>query len=298
MTRVSSSDFTDRVRKGVLKPDGMYRGLTYGQYLCEWLRLFHSDTPSYRGYPGEIYYLFGNNSFITDTNTGSRRQLDTFQNNALNDDGTFRGQIIFQDTAIFVPVMNAFYSVGEMSLYDGYVLQTIADCQYVCRRDMNETPSLYCDLTSEDGETTDLFGDVLWIESPTFNLTVTENNPMRKRIEMPIDPGIYETFIAAYAIMLNTSSSSFLDEGHYRLRYGGIGRGSYINDSVQDFIVRSNHYLPRTLVQKQGGFIARQVARKISKQQPPPFKGVKQLNKSELLSIAKPINPNKTDNEE
>jgi hypothetical protein len=128
-----------------------------------------------------------------------------------------------------------------MYYYDGNVLQTIADSQFVCRRDINEGVSHYCTLQKKGENPIDLFDYVSYFESPSFSLTVTENSPMREKVEMPIAPGTYDTFIAAYGIMLNASDypKIKLPDGEYRLKYGNVGRGGYKSDSVQDFIVRS-----------------------------------------------------------
>jgi len=231
----------DQVKKGILKHDGIYRGLTYGHYLSEWLKMLHSDSPFYRGYPREICYLSGNNSFVYNKDTGKRKQSEEFQNNARNSDGTYRGLIVYPDTAIFVPVRCSFYSVGERHFYDGGVLQSIADCQFICRRDINEGVSHYCTLQKKgEDEEVDLFDNVCYFESTMFSLTVTENSPMRESIEIPIEPGTYDTFVAAYGIMLNASDDpeNNLSEGEYRIQYGNIGREGYKSDSVQDLIVR------------------------------------------------------------
>jgi hypothetical protein len=222
---------------GILKSDGIYRGLTYGNYLCEWLRVLHSARPMYAGYPLEICFLSGNNSFVTNPITGERKQ-SLFQNLARNKDGTFRGLYLLPNTPIFVTAQCTFYSVGERLDYEGDVLQSFQDCQFVCRRDMKLSPSRYCTL-EVGNNSINLRPYLCYIETPPFSLTVAENSPMRERFEVPIEPGTYDTFAAAYAIMLNTSDESPLPEGEYRLRYGGIGRGDYKSDTVVDFIVQS-----------------------------------------------------------
>lgn len=238
MLRCLSTDtYKHTVLDGILKCDGIYRGLTYGNYLCEWLRVLHSARPMYAGYPREICFLSGNNTYFTNSITGERKQSQLFQNLAKNLDGTFRGLYLSQDTPIFVTVQCTFYSVGERLDYEGNDLQSFQDCQFICRRDMQMSPSHYCTLKREEKEI-DLYDYLCYVETPPFSLTVPENSPMRERFEMPIGPGTYDTFAAAYAIMLNTSEKSPLTEGEYRLQYGGIGRGDYKSDTVVDFVVR------------------------------------------------------------
>jgi hypothetical protein len=249
----------DRVRRGILQPNGTFRGMTYSGYLREWLIALHSDAPNFRGYHAEICYLYGNYSFTYDRDTGTRRQREAFQNNAINtDDEIFRGSTIWSDTAIFVPVMTSFYCIGEN--YYGNTLQTVADLHFVCRRDLDEGGPNWCTLQRNGCDIIDLINEVHYYESPSFKLTVTENSPFRQRIEIPIEPGTYVAFVAAYAIMLNTSNdpNAWLTPGYYRLQYGGNGRLSYRSDSVQDFVVqpvpgRVGRFPPGTVGGPAGG---------------------------------------------
>lgn len=248
-TKKECTDFENIVLGGVLPYTAAFRGMTYSDYLREWLITLHSDTPFYRGYPWEICYQFGNNSWYTDKHTGLREQKDKFQNKALGKDKIFRGNVIWSDTPIFVAVRSSFYSVGERYYYNGNVLQTIADCQFVCRRDMLEMGSnFWCTIQKQGCEKVDLKPKVFYYESPSFELTVTENSPIREHLEMYVEPGTNQAFVAAYAIIINTDTGVpplHLPEGLYRLRYGGYGRGSYLSDTVQDFRVRSVSELPQ-----------------------------------------------------
>jgi hypothetical protein len=239
--------FEKNIRAGILKSDGIFYGLTYGNYLCEWVAWLHSDVPIYRGYNREICYLRGNVSYYYEKDTGIRKQAEKFNNKSRNaDDKVFRGLVIRPDTAIFVPVMATFYSVGERDMYGGGVLQSIADCQFICRRDISEGGKNWCNLEKKGLPDckVELNDTLVYCETPSFKLTVTENSPLREHFEVPIEPGTYDTFAAAWAIMINTSNISPLSEGEYRLQYGGFGAGSYIDDSVQDLIVQSGSKFP------------------------------------------------------
>jgi hypothetical protein len=223
---------------GILEEDKIYRGQTYGNYLCEWLRVLHSARPMFAGYPREICFLSGNNSYVTNTSTGERTQSQKFQNLAENKDGTFRGLHLSPITPIFLTAQCTFYSVGERLDYEGNVLQSFQDCQFICRRDMQMSPSRYCTLKKDGSAPIDLFDKLCYVETPPFSLTVSENGPMRERFEKPIEPGTYDTFAAAWALMLNTNDKSPLPDGKYRLQYGGVGRGDYKSDTVVDFKVQ------------------------------------------------------------
>lgn len=259
--RTPCETFSDTIQGGILGYQGIFRGLTYGDYIREWSRWLHSEAPVYKGYRGEICYLHGNVSYYYERDTGIRKQAEKFQNNARDkDDKIFKGSVIWTETAVFVPVLAAFYSVGERDPYHGGVLQSIEDCQFVCRRDLFEGGDLWCTLEKKDLKDNgkictpiDLKANVFYYEAPSFKLTVSENSPLRSHVEVPIDPGTYDTFAAAKAIMLNTSNINYFPEGVYRLRYGGFGRGSYKNDTVQDFIVQPDPGWPKAIITPPGG---------------------------------------------
>ena len=100
------------------------------------------------------------------------------------------------------------------------------------------SPSRYCTLKKDRSAPIDLFDKLCYVETPPFSLTVSENSPMRERFEVPIEPGTYDTFAGAWALMLNTNDKLPLPEGKYRLQYGGVGRGDYKSDTVVDFKVQ------------------------------------------------------------
>jgi hypothetical protein len=234
----SSKDACDNFRKRmlgdkILTVDQLFRGMTYGDLLREWLLWLHSDSPTYRGYPKEIRYLHGNLSYFYDRDTGIRKQAEKFQNRAKGSDKIFRGDIIFDDTPIFVPATSAFYSVGETYYHDSKKLETIADCQFICRRDIMEGGPNWLRIQKKGCEEIDLSGSLSYVESPSFRMTVSEKSPLRDYFEMPIVPDTYDTVTVAKAALITS-----LPEGEYRLHYGGYGRGTYFSDTVHDFIVK------------------------------------------------------------
>lgn len=221
----------------ILKKGELFNGLSYADIYREWLIWLHSDSPYYRGYRGEICFLHGNISYFTDTNTNFRKQRDPFQNRARDEeDGIFRGDKIFSDTAIFVPIITSHYSVHETPPYDGTTLESIADCLFICRRDMHEGGPMWLTIQKKGcDDPIDLLENACYVESPSFKMTVTKDSPLRNYFEMPIEPGEYDTVTTGYVAMIKN-----LPAGEYRLRYGGIGRGGgYSTDSIHDFIVKS-----------------------------------------------------------
>lgn len=240
------------VKGGLLASDKLFRGLTYGDYLEEWVCWLHSSNPYFKGYQREILHARGNLSWYYDEEKGKRIQADEFNNQARDaKNKVFRGCVIEDNTPIFVPVMAAFYWVGETDMYSGRVLKSVVDCQEICRSHINQPMgNLWCVLQkkTEDGQPIceqELDGELIYCETTPFRLTVAEDNPFKEHFEMAIQPGNYEAFAAAKALMLNTSESSKLEKGYYRLRYGGFGAESYMDDSVLDFIVNPAKAWPR-----------------------------------------------------
>jgi hypothetical protein len=228
-------EFKEKLKTIILKPTEVFNGMTYADLLREWLIWLHSDSPVYRGYRGEICYLRGNLSYSYDPNTGIRRQAEGFQNRARNmETKAFKGDTIFSDTPIFIPVTSAYYSVGESFSY-GAQLQSLADCQLICRRDIREIGPMWFKIQKRGckNEIYDLTDAACYVESPSFKMTVTRNSPLREYFEMPIEPGEHETFTAAYAILIRE-----LPPGEYRVQYGAFGSRMYYTDTIHEFVVK------------------------------------------------------------
>ncbi|HBP64595.1 MAG TPA: hypothetical protein DD730_10035 [Desulfosporosinus sp.] len=84
-------------------------------------------------------------------------------------------------------------------------MQSIADCQFVCRRDIQEGGRTWCKLWIKDGgeaNEIDLNGKVSTSEATSFNMIVGENSPLKEHFEMPIDQCAYDTFVGARAILI------------------------------------------------------------------------------------------------
>ncbi len=229
-------EFKEKLKTIILKPTEVFNGMTYADLLREWLIWLHSDSPTYRGYRGEICYLRGNLSYIYDRDTGLRKRAEVFQNRARDiKTKAFKGDTIFSDTPIFIPVTSAFYSVGESYPSYGAQLQSLADCQLICRRDIREIGQMWFRIQRRGckDEIYDLTDTACYVESPSFKMTVTRNSPLREFFEMPIEPGEYETFTAAYAILIRE-----LPPGEYRVQYGAFGRGMYFTDTIHDFVIK------------------------------------------------------------
>lgn len=231
------AEFVSKIKNNTMKSEDVYKGMTFSQLLREWLVWLYSNSPSYDGYREEICFLRGNVSYVYDPETGERKQSDLFQDRARSNDDpdVFRGEVIFPDTGIFVPVISAFYSVGER--YYGTTLDTLRDCQNLCRRDIDEGGNYWCTIHKKGCQTAvDLREKVVRIESPSFQVSVSQDSLLRERFEMPIEPGTYETFSVARVLFLKGLDG----ESEYRLRFGGFGRGNYLSDSVVDFVVSSD----------------------------------------------------------
>lgn len=226
------------VRNKTMRSEEVYKGMTFSQLLREWLVWLYSNSPSYDGYREEICFLRGNVSYAYDPVTGERKQSDLFQDRARSnvDPDVFKGEVIFPDTGIFVPVISAFYSVGER--YYGTTLDTLRSCQNLCRRDIDEGGNYWCSIHKKGCPTAvDLQNEVVRVESPSFQVSVSQDSLLRERFEMPIEPGTYETFCVARVLFIKGLDD---DGSEYRLRFGGYGRGNYISDSVVDFVVSSD----------------------------------------------------------
>ena len=183
----------------ILKNSEIFRGMSYGDYLREWLIWLHSDSPIYRGHRHEICYAHGNLDFIYDRETGRRKQADLFQNGARSEK-IFRGDVIFEDTPVFVPARSTFYSVGEVYYQDNRKLEGIADCQDPMQKRSARGRYFWCTIRKDGCDEVDLTGLLSYIETPSFEMRVAEKSPLRDYFEMPIKPGTYPTFSAGKSL--------------------------------------------------------------------------------------------------
>jgi hypothetical protein len=214
----------------VVPPAENFRGMSYGDWAVLWSKWLLSEHPdSYAG--SDVLFLRGNVDYKPlGGTTGGPRHSDpkgTFYRTGKN------GERIFEDTAIFFPVVNAQLNIGE--LYDGRVIKDEDDARFAARKDINEGGPMWADITRKgDKKPSRIAKDLrrFRIESPLFKLVVSQKSQLRDKMESPLEPGTYDSVTVGYYILIRS-----LPPSKYRIHFGGKGRGAYYTNSVYDITV-------------------------------------------------------------
>ena len=208
---LAKADLEKTIKGNMVDCDAIFRGMTLGEWLREWTLWLHSEDPNFGGQKGEFLFTRGNISYVYDKETGLRKKSENFHNKARGADGVFRGEVIFDDTPIWVNILSSFYSVGEY--YEAKNLDTLTDVRSICREEMYTSGPCWLTLEKKGIEgKIDLIDKICLIESPSFQLTVPEKSALREYFQVPINPGSYDTVTIA-----NIAFFESLPPGEYRL---------------------------------------------------------------------------------
>jgi hypothetical protein len=205
-----------------------FRGLSYGQWATLWDNWLMSEDPDNTNRK-DILFLRGNLDYrsVASVN-GVPRFLDP--RSALTKTGK-DAEMIFENTAILIPVLTARYSIGD--IYDGRKINNEYELRDAVNRDTDESFGIWA--TIKDGKKTsrivrDL--NAYRIESPLFKLCISSNSKLRLKTEDPTEPGIYDSVVGGFFVIIRS-----LPAGKYRIHFGGQGSGNYSTNSIYDIAV-------------------------------------------------------------
>ena len=210
----------------VMNTDENFKGHSYGDLVAIWANWLLGPYPDYRD-GGEILLARGNVGHYDDSTSA----YDRTGNNSIS---------IFRDTAVLIPVMTAMFHSGHSR--DGYTVENGDALREAVRADINASGDIWARIQRRGAqEVYKIVGDLqrFYVESPICNLTVSEQNPFRQRLEFPIEPGVYEMVVGGIFIFIRQ-----LPPGEYTLWFGGRGRGVYYTDAYYEINVR-DQYRPR-----------------------------------------------------
>ncbi len=221
----------------------LFRNMTYSEWSIEWVRWLLSANPIFHRSRGEMLMTRGNISYKygTDAAADAERSLtEPFFNKAITKkEIVFKGEHVFSDTPIYVIAIQAMYFVNEVDDFTGIAFDNVHQCREACRRDINAGGEYWFRI-SKNGKDYDLKDKLVLVETPSFNVTVSERSPLRERLEYPYQPGTYEAVSMCYCVIIKN-----LEAGAYRLQIGGIGRGTYMTDAVYDILVSDSKDPPK-----------------------------------------------------
>lgn len=224
----------------ILPVNECFRGLSYGQWAsmwCNWLMSKDPDNTTRK----DILFLRGNLNYASVApHSDSPRFSDP--SSALIRTGEDM-EMIFENSAIFVPVLTAQYSIGD--IYDGMKLKDEQDLRDAVNRDSDESLSIWATITFKK-RTSKLADDLTRyrVESPLFQLSVPTASKLRLKTQDRVKPGNHYTVVGGFFLLICS-----LPKGRYRLEFGGKGRGGYGTNSVYELAVegiRKNTVLDST----------------------------------------------------
>jgi hypothetical protein len=218
----------------VVSAEQNFRGLSYGHWVARWSNWLLSDQRYYQN-SDDILFLRGNVAWIPSGGQGG--QLRIIDPNGFYDRGGRLGEKIFDETAVFIPVITAMYFIGDR--YDGQVLENEEQIRYAARNDINQGGPMYTTIQTpppqQQQQPENLVADLktYFVETPMFKLIVSERCPLLEFLEYPMTPGIFDAVTVGYFLIVKALTAPKT----YRIQFGGKGRGYYFTDSVYDITV-------------------------------------------------------------
>jgi len=212
----------------ILQPNERYRGRSYSEWIEEWSNLLVSISPDDQN-ASEMFFLRGNLDYEPDE-TGYRIiKPGKFYNRT----GSL-GQTIYKNTALFIPVMTAMYSVNDQ--YLTRQLLDEEDLRNAVRRDLSDGREMWLRFKdSKDGYKPVIPKNEItkyYFETAVFTVSVSSQSPLVDKFEAALAAGEHETVQGGYFVILTD-----LEKGKHRFHFGGNGRGYYYTDAVYDITV-------------------------------------------------------------
>jgi hypothetical protein len=233
----------------ILKPGENYKGLSYGNLIATWTNWLFSSGVDYsettdilflRGSVGVYESSTTSNIVYESTTTGKTAKTSAIKIQSsiatkfLNqtDENT---RFIYQGTAIFVPVICAFYRIGDY--YEGSRIEDEGGLRNAVFRTLEAGNNLWAKCKYRDDEETEGYPIIqdfksYYMESPIFKLIVSERNKLKDELDEPFEAGVFDAVTGGYFLLLKN-----LPPGYYRIRFGGKGKGNYFTDAIYDIAI-------------------------------------------------------------
>jgi hypothetical protein len=224
----------------VVNPGTNFRGRSYGEWASEWWKWLVSDDPDLYYRNSRIVFLRANIDY------GRVEGKGRIHIGKHYDRTKARGIEIYDDTAIFFPVIEAEFSYGDPYPEDiKRIIRTEEEMRRLARKDIDEGGPMGATIRKGDGPRTPIVHNLkdYRAESPLFRLVVSRKNPLRKKMEFIHNHGTFYSVTDGYWILIRClCASSVLYEIHFEAE----GRGTQYsatyhiavkprpNDAVQD----------------------------------------------------------------
>jgi hypothetical protein len=211
----------------VVLPSENFRGMSYGEWASVWSQWLVTDDPTYNG--EDVLFLRGNVNYrpIGDKKDGPQ-YLDP---NAIYKRSGNKGETIFENTSILIPILTSDYSLGDF--YNGRKITAISDLRYIANKD-TDGGSIWARIMKLGEKNQPIVSNLLHyrFESPLYLLSVPKNSKLRKKMDVPPKIGNYYAITVGYFIIIKT-----LQIGTYRLVFGGSNGNAYQTNAMVDIKV-------------------------------------------------------------
>ena len=212
----------------IADPRTVFRGLTYGQWAAVWLNHLMSDQPDIN------YSESGGKGMVFLRANVEYAHKDDPQRLAYTLMTRDSRLIIREDTAVFVPVINTMFVLDDE--YQGFIMKDEISMRNIARRDTVYGGPIGVRITGPSplDKSYHLVNDLndFYIESPLFPLRVSEKNPYKYTMEIPLEAGqYYAVSVGVYVIISNWP------KGLFRLSIFGRGVGKYLTRAIYDIQV-------------------------------------------------------------
>jgi hypothetical protein len=195
--------------KYFVKPSENYKGLSYGDLTSSWLRWLLSDVPDQYDY-GDILFLRGS--------IGHHNSISNYLKSSV---------MIPQGVAILVPIVTTHFFMGDR--YNGITISEDVTLRKAVREHVDAAGPFWATLEIDNKKVVKLVPtlDSFRIESPVFELQVSEKNPFLELMDEPNSPGVHKALVGGYFVLLHN-----LPVGTYRIRFGGYGMDKFYTESL------------------------------------------------------------------
>lgn len=214
----------------VVKPNENFRGMSYSEWAMTWSNWLFSEKPDdYDG--GDMLFLRGNVNYspVGDSNQGPR-YIDP---KGLYDRTGKNAQRIFEDTAIFIPIITFTLSLNE--IYEGVELKGPEQLRYYANIDIDRGSDMWATIMKKgEASPKKIVPNIKDYRMMTsiFRFIVPENSQLKDKADYPVHPGTYDAITVGYFLIIRS-----LPPSTYRINFGGKGVGSYYTNSVYDVVV-------------------------------------------------------------
>ena len=221
----------------IADPHYVFRGMTYGQWSgVRWNQVFSAQPDDFYDEGRGIVFLrgaTGTGHLIEDKPNVHDAQIS----NIYSAQTSLSRLKLPEGTAVFTPVVSSLFVIGDE--YRGALMKDEIATRLTARTDTVHGGDIWARIkVNSKDKSRPLVKDLNYFynESPLFSLRVSEKNPFKDKIDVPIKEGNYFGVTVGISVII-----SYLPPNKtYRLEFGGEGVGGYLSNSIYDIEVIPN----------------------------------------------------------